>query len=431
MKPKQITKVHNETTNKTLDIKQQFLSKKFRTSKSYPTKSLYGVVVKHLEEFVRISYNLDLAQVVNAILTKKLDPLNLLDEFYTYLSEYKKPKTSKALANSSIKTYLIIAKEFLNANAVKIYNEDVRQRLRLPGKADVYEEGLTKEIINRVIRSSNLKLATVVLIACSSSMRIGEIVQLRLSDIDFNTNPPTIEIRKETTKTKSTRFTHLTNEATLSLKDYLSKSFAWNEGLENDRFIFMSTLEEKLNKYKKELIDSKTKGLRKGQLKRYIERIEKDLKTKTEEEIYAKNVRSCKTSFEEMLRNVIESIPDLAVKIKDNNRNQIHFHAFRSWFKTQVTDAHQSDYAEALMGHKSLKMTYYRQNSQKREKTYRGIEHVLTISDNTAIEKNLAQVQDNELELREEMKAMKLEHREEMKHLRDMFQEVINGYKPV
>ena len=254
MKPKQITKVHNETSNKTLDIKQSFLSKKFRTSKSYPTKSLYGVVVKHLEEFVRISYNLDLAQVVNAILTKKLDPLNLLDEFYTFLSEYKKPKTSKVLANSSIKTYLIIAKEFLNTNGVKIYNEDVRQRLRLPRKQDVYEEGLTKEIINRVIRSSNLKLATVILIACSSAMRIGEIVQLRLSDIDFNTNPVTIEVRKETTKTQSTRFTHLTNEATNSLKDNLSKSFEWKEGQQKeDRYLFILPLEEKLGKYKKEL----------------------------------------------------------------------------------------------------------------------------------------------------------------------------------
>jgi integrase len=39
----------------------------------------------------------------------------------------------------------------------------------------------------------------------------------------------------------------------------------------------------------------------------------------------------------------------------DNGRNAIHFHAFRAWFKTQVTDCHQSDFAEALMGHTSLK----------------------------------------------------------------------------
>ena len=429
MKPKQITKVESEIPNKTLDIKEQFLSKKFRTSKSYSTKSLYQVAVNRLEDFVRINYNLDLAQVVNAVLTTKIDPLSLLDEFYSFLSEYKHPKTSKVLSSGSIKTYLVIAKEFLNTNGVKIYNEDVRQRLRLPRQQDIYEEGLTKDVINRVIRSSSLKLATVILIACSSSMRIGEIVQLRLSDIDFSTDPTTIQIRKETTKTRATRFTHLTNEATRSLKDYLAKSFEWKEGQKDDLFIFMQTHEEKISKYKKELNGPKTQYSRKGLIKKYIGILEKDLKTKSQDEIYAKEVSSCKTSFEEMLSHVVESIPDLAVKIKDNNRNQIHFHAFRSWFKTQVTDAHQSDFAESLMGHKSLKTLYYRQNHDKRQKVYRGIEHALTISDTEAIEKNLSQIQDSELELRELVKEMRQEHKAEMNSLRNWVTEVINGYK--
>jgi len=421
-----------ETINasvQTQGLKELFLAKKFRTSKSYSTKSLYRVGINRLEEFVRIRYNLNLEQAVSAVLTKKIDPLNFLDEFYTFLSEYKNPRTSKALSNGSMKTYLVISKEFLNTNGVRLYNEDVRQRLRLPRPQDIYEEGLTKDIINRVIRSSSLKLATVVLIDCSSAMRLGEIIQLKLSDIDFSTDPTTIQIRKETTKTRATRFTHLTNEATRSLKDYLAKTFEWKEGQKDDRFVFMLTLEEKLAKYKKRLNEPDTKGLGKGLIKKNIARIENDLKTKSQEELYAKAVSSCKTSFEEMLSHVVESIPDLAVKIKDNNRNQIHFHAFRAWFKTQVTDAHQSDFAEALMGHKSLKTLYYRQNHQKREKTYRGIEHVLTISDTEVIEKNLAQIQDSEQELRELVKEMRQEHKEEMRTLRNWVTEVISGYK--
>ncbi len=81
------------------------------------------------------------------------------------------------------------------------------------------------------------------------------------------------------------------------------------------------------------------------------------------------------------------------------------------------------------MGHKSLKMTYYRQNQQKREKTYRGIEHVLTISDTEVIEKNLVQIQDSEQELRELVKEMRQEHKEEMRTLRNWVTEVISGYK--
>ena len=60
----------------------------------------------------------------------------------------------------------------------------------------------------------------------------------------------------------------------------------------------------------------------------------------------------------------------------------------RYFFKTQVTDAHESDFAEALMGHKSVKLVYYRQNAKKRQKTYLDVEHALTISETERIDEN-------------------------------------------
>lgn len=78
----------------------------------------------------------------------------------------------------------------------------------------------------------------------------------------------------------------------------------------------------------------------------------------------------------------------------------IHFHAFRAWFKTQVTDAHQSDFAEALMGHKSLKLVYYRQNDKARAQTYLDVEHSLTISDTEKIDNNYSEIQKDNQELR-------------------------------
>ena len=44
-------------------------------------------------------------------------------------------------------------------------------------------------------------------------------------------------------------------------------------------------------------------------------------------------------------------------------------------------------------------------------------------------EKNLAQIQDNEQELRELVKEMRQEHKEEMRTLRNWVTEVISGYK--
>lgn len=409
------------------DLKAIFLAKKFRRSQSYATKHGYGIAIDRFIEFSRFHYNLNLEQLIQAIKTEKLDPLDVLDDFYTFLSDYKRPSGKTGFAAGSIRTYTTIAKEFLNSNGIKLYNEEVRQRLRLPQKDDRYEEGLTKEIINRVIRASSLKLATAVLIACSSGMRVGEIVQLKLSDINFDSDPTTIRIRKETTKTRQQRFAHISGEATGSLKDDLVKTYGWNQDYKEDRFLFILTHEEKIAKFKAGLADPKTDNRRIHLLKKYINKLEDEIKTLSPEERYARAVTFAKATLEQSLRSVIKDIPDLGVKVGD--RYQIHFHAFRAWFKTQVTDAHQSDYAEAMMGHKNLKTIYYRQNHQKREKVYREIEPVLTISDTEKIEKNLEQLQDSEHELRDLIKDMRQEHKEELRTMRNWVLEVVNGFR--
>lgn len=139
-------------------------------------------------DFLRLQYNLDLEQLLRQLKeTKERDPIGVLDDFYTFLSNDKIKLTGRPLSNATVKQYVIFAKEFLNHEGCHVYNEDLRQRFRLPKRSTVYEKGLTKEIINRLLRLSNRKLATIILLACSSGMRIGEIVQLRLVDIDFTT----------------------------------------------------------------------------------------------------------------------------------------------------------------------------------------------------------------------------------------------------
>lgn len=410
-----------------LDLKSIFLAKKFRRSQSYSTKHGYGIAIDRFTEFCRLHYNLNLEQLIQAIKTEKLDPLNVLDDYYTFLTEYKRPKGKTGFAAGSMRTYITIAKEFFFSQGIKLYNEEVKQRLRLPQQDDRYEEGLTKETINRVIRASSLKLATVILLACSSGMRLGEIVQLKLSDINFDTNPITITIRKETTKTRQRRTTHSSTEATSSLKDYLASNFGWKEDDKKDRFLYILTHEEKIEKHKADLADPKTDKRRIHLLHRYIDKLQEEIRTLSPEERYARAVTFAKATLEESIRSVIKDIPDLGIRV--NDRYQIHFHAFRAWFKTQVTDAHQSDYAEALMGHKSLKMTYYRQNHEKREKVYRNVEPFLTISGTEKMEKNLEQLQDSETELREELRDTKREYREEFRVLKEMILEIQNGYR--
>jgi len=347
--------MHIETVDERIQV---FLERVFRISKSYSTRRSYQVAVHKFEDFLRIRYNLDINEAIRQFETKGIDALEALNEFYTYLSQCN-------LSNGTIRGYIVIAQGFLNSQNLHIYNEDVKQRFRLPKKESVYEEGLTNEILVRLLHNSSPKLQTAILVCASSGMRIGELVQLKISDIDFTTTPTTIYLRKEITKTRETRFTHITGEATNSLKDYLRRTFRWIEGSNENKYIFLNCNDPSDNK------------------------------------LYHKAVMSAKVVLMTMVLRVVKSVPELSKK-NENGRNNIHFHALRAWFKTQVTNAHQSDFAEALMGHKSIKLTYFRQNAKDRLKTYLEVEPSLTISDFTKVEATME-------DLKTELASMKLE----------------------
>jgi len=324
----------------------QYLERIYRISKSFSSKRSYLVSLNKFQKFLATK-NKDLSQILYELKDKQHDPIVLLDEFYTFMSQQN-------LKSSTIAGYLSVAKDFLNFHEMHIYTEDLKQKFRTPKREVFYEEGLTKGILNRLLHNSSPKLQVAILIACSSGIRIGEMVQLRLPDIDFTTNPTTIRIRRETTKTRETRFTHITTEVSKTLSDYITQNLA---GMKNsDPYLFM--------KYDGEYGDI----------------------------YYHKSMLSAKITLMNKLRRTIRTIPELAMK-NENGGFRIHFHAFRKWFKTQVTNAQQSDYAEALMGHKSLKLVYYKQSIEERQKMYKKLEPNLTISDFTKVEKTMEEMQ--------------------------------------
>jgi integrase len=376
----------------------KFLERKFRASHSLLTKNTYNSSLRRFIEFLHVQYDIDIEELLQKIETKQIDPIVTLDTFYSFLSQYKRENSEKiGYSNHTICDYITVAKEFLNGEGCKIYQEDLKQRFRLPRKTNVYEKGLTKDIINRIIRLANPKLAAVILISCSSGMRIGEITQLRLSDIDFTLNPVTITIRSETTKTRETRITHITSEAVSSLRDHLSRQ---NPPKQNEDYVFLLQHEDRLRHLKERLAKNQysNNGLKKMD-KKNIRILEDNLKTTTKEDRYAKSALATNHNLEKQLSNLIKNIPQLNAK-NENGRSSIHFHAFRAWFKTQVTDAHQSDFAEALMGHKSLRSLYYRQNDKVRAKTYLDVEYAVTISATEKIDRNYSDMQKDNSELR-------------------------------
>jgi len=74
---------------------ERFLDRKFRMSRSYSTKETYRGCINKFKDFANQDYNQDLAKLTDNTLNKVLDPIEVLDDFYTYLTKIENPMTKK------------------------------------------------------------------------------------------------------------------------------------------------------------------------------------------------------------------------------------------------------------------------------------------------------------------------------------------------
>ncbi len=332
---------------------QGFLDSMYVRSQSHDTIRAYRNGLKKFESYINSRYGCQLDAIPARIFSKEIDVYVLLRDFVVDQSK----KSFKAV---TIEVAVNAAKGYLRYCGVRIYSEDFKQVVKMPRKIKTKEIPLTKELLVRLLRNVSPKLQTVILVATSSGMRIGELVQLTLSDIDFESNPTKITIRAETTKTRTSRETFLTQEATNSLKDYLKRYFGWEENKSNShlsmRIIFGRTS------------FSKTKILDETKLKSH-------------------SVDAAKSLLQATLDNFLKKIPDLRIKNEDG-RNAIHFHAFRKFFRTAVGNAVGRDFAESLIGHRFYMDTYYQLTEDKKREMYRAAEIHLSITNYEEFENN-------------------------------------------
>jgi len=338
-------------TNK---LVEEFLDSVYVRSHSNESVKTYRNGLRKFEEFLKIKHQICIIEIIKKIKDGENDVYQILRDFVVYQDKMEFMPRTIDLAINAVKGYL-------RHHGIRIYSEDFKQVVRMPKKMKIQEIPLTKEILLRVLRNVTPKLQTVILVAISSGMRIGEITQLTIDDIDFDSNPTRIRIRGETTKTRTARETFLTTEATTTLKDYLKRYHNWNEGQQNHHV-------------KNKAIFGRTS------ISKKIYKQEHQLKTSPE--------LAVKTLLQKSLERGIKKIPELNIK-NENGVRVIHFHAFRKFFRTTVGNEVGRDFAEAIMGHSFYLDTYYQLSNEKKCELYLKAEPHLTISDFQNVEKTL------------------------------------------
>jgi len=341
--------------------KKQFFDSMYIISHSNKTIQTYNTALNHFEKFLKLHYSYDEHQIVEQIKSDKIDVYTVVRDFVIYLDQ-------KQIKPRGIQSYLSGLKGYLRYMGIKISSDDFKQFVKTPKVTKTREIPVTKKMILRILHNSSPKLQTAILICTSSGLRIGELAQLRLSDIDFESSPTKLNIRAEIAKGSMSRETFITSETTYALQDYLKRYFGWKANESN--FHLQNTM-----------IFGRISDVKTGFIPKF-------------------SLESAKQVLQVSLRNQIEKITELNVR-NENGLRAVHFHAFRKFFRTTVGNVCGRDYAEALMGHGFYMDTYYQLPEDKKKQMYLDAESQLTISDFKEVEKNIKKISEKNTQLEE------------------------------
>src|SRR5829696_10125412 len=222
------------TTTDNKSIGSQYLAKYIRNvhQANEATAAQYEYRLSRFERYIATAYKeerqeqqdqeliiITLDDVINELKKNgndnKINPYDLLSGFVAYLEEEEGVENP-----NTIRYFVTTARNFLEYNDVEISPRKFKLKVRLPKPVVRHKEAISKEEIREILlKCSNIKLKTYLMLLASTGMRATEALALRHKDFDFdeenrnnNNRQAFVRIRGEFTKTRTDRYVFLTRE---------------------------------------------------------------------------------------------------------------------------------------------------------------------------------------------------------------------------
>lgn len=305
---------------------KQFLSQKAINSEA--TKRIYIIALDAFQTFIS-NKGYDLETIIDPLRTQKTDTYELLNDFVSYLHHDRK------MSPNGCKSYMTGIRSYLIRNGVNLQNfkRNVDMPKVIKGRK---EQALTIDDIRNMLQNCpNRRLRAYLAVLASSGLRATEAILLRVKDVKFTDNTDTlteINVRGETTKTKTDRVTYITWEATEILRQWLDWKKNSGKSVKPDSLIFYTRRPNKNTNYG----------------------------------VYQKIL----SEFQKVLE--IVGLDEL----KDNmQRRKITLHSFRRWVFTTISNEVGISFANYILGHKD---SYYTPDKQKDIDNYKRCEKYMT-----------------------------------------------------
>jgi integrase len=304
-----------------------------------------------IESFLRCINNLDKVDST----TGKKSTYNYESLFDAYLSDKKRDRSTdiklwseclvrESVSKQSARQRLTYGVRVLKAHGCTVSDIDVQDIKReTKGGAATIDKVMTGDVICKSLRSADVQLRALILCLASSGLRIGELTNMTMADIDLAMTPVMVNVRPEIAKNGQYRYTFISQEATDALKEYLKV-----------REKFISSKEKRVANLQKSgrvaTANSKT-----------------DL-------IFPLEESTINGKWEAVLRKA-----ELFSRDATSNRNQYRIHSLRKFFISQLSLAGHKTLAEHLAGHTGYLDQSYRQVSPEfAAREYLKLQSVLT-----------------------------------------------------
>lgn len=350
--------------------KEQFERFQSKTVEDFLTNFTSGSTIRgyrcHLKYFFKVigkdpdNYIVDVRRLENN------EQLDAMETYERDIKIYWKWLIEKKLAPKTISNAVDCVRVFLKQYRIRLDDivwENIRRR-GTGNKPITQEAVLTPEILKKILIHGDAKSRGMCLTLASSGMRIGELVQLKREDVDFDSKPTKINVRylgpNSGVKTKTSRITFISDEATEALKEW------WKQ---RDKSLSLSVQRTNFPNVKKKIEDDR---------------------------VFPFETTNARNIWNRMLKKA-----GLDQKDPRTGRFLIHIHSTRKFFRTKFSK-HDRDVAELLMGHAGyLSPNYLRFTEDELKEEYlKGMKHLLIFeapSDETTIIKELREHHQKEI----------------------------------
>jgi integrase len=312
--------------------------------------------------------------------SNKINPYDLLSGFVAYLQEEEGIKNP-----NTIRYFVITARNFLEYHDIEISPRKFKFRVRMPKAVVRRKEAIGKEEIREILlKCSNIKLKTYVMLLAATGMRATEALALRHRDFELdddnnnNNGQAFVRIRGEFTKTRTDRYVFLTKELVEQCKAWIDFKYR------RRRITKVVTNSDNGNSG-----DDSRNSSNADRAKAVSQWVEPepspdDLFFSTPRKRKRPTPRGLYAFMNEHFAKTLDRTGFGNREDGNEGRREITFHSFRRFVKTTISDLGYQDFSEWFIGHAGS--TYWRKKDSEKAELFRKIEPYLTFLDITGLE---------------------------------------------